>query len=53
MALLSIFRGVSVAAFSGAVLLGSFAVSAQQTYTPPGEPPADWGPVSMMMEEID
>src|SRR5690554_284828 len=24
-----------------------------QEYTPPSEPPADWGPVSMMMEEIE
>ena len=27
-------------------------VFAQQGYTPPDEPPADWGPVSEMMEEI-
>jgi len=53
MALPSIFRDVSVAAFSAALLLGSIAVSAQQAYTPPSEAPADWGPVSMMMEEIE
>ncbi len=44
----------STVALLGSLLLShSLSALAQQAYTPPSEPPADWGPVSMMMEEIE
>lgn len=54
MRLNDLLKRCSTAALLGGMLLGqNTAVLGQQAYTPPSEPPSDWGPVSMMMEEIE
>lgn len=46
-------KRLTALAFAASLAAGAGFAQAQEGYTPPSEPPADWGPVSLMMEEIE